>query len=479
MPAARLAWTRGSPAQQRVEPRVVRPRPAARGSRCRDPRRRARPRSRPSSRQFRQRRLLGEPLDAEVGPVHPEEQRRVGADRLPVVVDPRAVGGADLAQPRARLRHHVGHAEAAADLHQFAARHDDLPARRQRGQHQERRGGVVVDDDRGLDAEEALQQRLGVRVAMAAAPRLHVVLEVRVAGRHLADALDGRRRQRRAPEVRVHDDAGGVDHTAQRRAGGLPQDLAGAVFEPWPRPTRHPGWPRSPAASAVAEPGGGLAQRVHDGGAPEVAFERPDAVPQTQLFDRRDDAVIGHGSCRSRRSQDTITGGFGPAAASAGEPSRWHDERQDRPLNARAPAPTVPPGRRPSTGRSSASGPTWTCPRSRPTRRSRPSTRRCGPSCSATETRPFSITIVFPRSEGDEYEKAVALAKRSSEYQEVGPRRELPAPRPLLRRATSPGLRDLWAVVGGGHDVEVLIDDRPVPYARTLWLPLAWFLLFR
>jgi hypothetical protein len=25
----------------------------------------------------------------------------------------------------------------------------------------------------------------------------------------------------------------------------------------------------------------------------------------------------------------------------------------------------------------------------------------------------------------------------------------------------------------------VLIDDRPVPYARTLWLPLFWFLLFR
>jgi hypothetical protein len=32
----------------------------------------------------------------------------------------------DLDQPRARLRDHVRHAEAAADLDQLPARHDDL-----------------------------------------------------------------------------------------------------------------------------------------------------------------------------------------------------------------------------------------------------------------------------------------------------------------------------------------------------------------
>ena len=26
-------------------------------------------------------------------------------------------------------------------------------------------------------------------------------------------------------------------------------------------------------------------------------------------------------------------------------------------------------------------------------------------------------------------------------------------------------------------ETEVLIDDRPVPYARELWLPLVWFLI--
>ena len=40
-------------------------------------------------------------------------------------------------------------------------------------------------------------------------------------------------------------------------------------------------------------------------------------------------------------------------------------------------------------------------------------------------------------------------------------------------------LRDLFQIVGGSDATEVLIDDRPVPYARELWLPLVWFLIPR
>jgi hypothetical protein len=94
------------------------------------------------------------------------------------------------------------------------------------------------------------------------------------------------------------------------------------------------------------------------------------------------------------------------------------------------------------------------------------------------ETRPFSITIVFPRSEGERYEAAVTLARRASEYQELGRGEQFRHHARFFAKDVA-GLRDLWQVVGGGHDVDVLIDDRPVPYARTLWLPLAWFLLFR
>jgi hypothetical protein len=38
-------------------------------------------------------------------------------------------------------------------------------------------------------------------------------------------------------------------------------------------------------------------------------------------------------------------------------------------------------------------------------------------------------------------------------------------------------LKDLFQLVGVSDATEVLIDDRPVPYARELWLPLVWFLL--
>jgi hypothetical protein len=93
-------------------------------------------------------------------------------------------------------------------------------------------------------------------------------------------------------------------------------------------------------------------------------------------------------------------------------------------------------------------------------------------------SRAFSITITFPRFEGDDYAAAVALAKASADYEETG-RDEAFRHRARFRPREVEGLRDLWMIVGRLHEVDVLIDDRPVPYARTLWLPLCWFLLFR
>jgi hypothetical protein len=94
------------------------------------------------------------------------------------------------------------------------------------------------------------------------------------------------------------------------------------------------------------------------------------------------------------------------------------------------------------------------------------------------EARPFSITITFPRFEGDDYAKAVEIARRSVDYEETGKGDQF-RHRARYRPREVEGLRDLWAIVGRLHDSDVLIDDRPVPYARTLWLPLCWFLLFR
>ena len=89
---------------------------------------------------------------------------------------------------------------------------------------------------------------------------------------------------------------------------------------------------------------------------------------------------------------------------------------------------------------------------------------------------PFSLTVVFPAFEGDAYTRAVEIAKASAEYREMGTGAGF-----RHRARFFPGdaerLRDLYQLVGGIDRTEVLIDDKPMPYARELWLPLVWFLL--
>jgi hypothetical protein len=101
---------------------------------------------------------LGEPLDGEVGRVDAQDGAGLVVDRKRVVVDARPVRRPYFAQPRARLRHDVGHAEAAANLHQFAARDEHVAAARQRRQHQQRCCGTVVDDDGRFGAREPAQE---------------------------------------------------------------------------------------------------------------------------------------------------------------------------------------------------------------------------------------------------------------------------------------------------------------------------------
>jgi len=38
-------------------------------------------------------------------------------------------------------------------------------------------------------------------------------------------------------------------------------------------------------------------------------------------------------------------------------------------------------------------------------------------------------------------------------------------------------VRDLNELIAEVPHIEVLIDDRPLPYARELWLPLVWCLI--
>ncbi|MEP6914465.1 MAG: hypothetical protein ABJC89_02415 [Acidobacteriota bacterium] len=89
---------------------------------------------------------------------------------------------------------------------------------------------------------------------------------------------------------------------------------------------------------------------------------------------------------------------------------------------------------------------------------------------------PFSVSVEFPRFDGPDYPRALEMARAAAEYREIG------AGQALRHRARfypqdAKQLRDLFEVVGRFDASEVLIDDRPVPYARELWLPLLWFLI--
>jgi hypothetical protein len=93
-------------------------------------------------------------------------------------------------------------------------------------------------------------------------------------------------------------------------------------------------------------------------------------------------------------------------------------------------------------------------------------------------SRPFSITLVFPRLDVPEFDRALALAGASAEFRETGSG-AAHRYRARFRSSDAARLRDLFQIVGVSDATDVLIDDRPVPYARELWLPLVWLLLPR
>ena len=92
--------------------------------------------------------------------------------------------------------------------------------------------------------------------------------------------------------------------------------------------------------------------------------------------------------------------------------------------------------------------------------------------------RPFSITLVFPALDIPEFPRALELACASAEYRETGSGAERRY-RARFWSSDATRLRDLFQLVGASHATEVLVDDRPVPYARELWLPLVFMLIPR
>ena len=92
--------------------------------------------------------------------------------------------------------------------------------------------------------------------------------------------------------------------------------------------------------------------------------------------------------------------------------------------------------------------------------------------------RPFSITLVFPPLDLPDFPRALDIARRSAEYRETGAGATF-RHRARFWSADAIHLRELFEIVGRSDSTDVLLDDRPVPYARELWLPLVWFLIPR
>ena len=90
---------------------------------------------------------------------------------------------------------------------------------------------------------------------------------------------------------------------------------------------------------------------------------------------------------------------------------------------------------------------------------------------------PFSISLAFPAFEGEAYAKALERARASDEYTESDTNGGLMHRARFYPGARAVELRDLYQLVASVPGNQVLVDDRELPYARELWLPLVWFLI--
>jgi len=89
---------------------------------------------------------------------------------------------------------------------------------------------------------------------------------------------------------------------------------------------------------------------------------------------------------------------------------------------------------------------------------------------------PFSVSVEFPRFDGPAFGPAMDMARASDEFRELT-QGEVTRYRARFYPEKVHALKDLFEIVGHLDSTDVLIDDKPVPYARELWLPLLWMLI--
>ena len=84
-----------------------------------------------------------------------QQQRRARRERALEILEVDAIRRADFDQHRAAALENLGNAKAAADLDELVARDDHFASLRKRIEHEQHRGGAVVDDERVLRAGDA------------------------------------------------------------------------------------------------------------------------------------------------------------------------------------------------------------------------------------------------------------------------------------------------------------------------------------
>jgi hypothetical protein len=89
---------------------------------------------------------------------------------------------------------------------------------------------------------------------------------------------------------------------------------------------------------------------------------------------------------------------------------------------------------------------------------------------------PFSLSVEFSPFDGPDYARALELARAAAEFRDLGSDASL-RHRARFFPPDAVKLRELFEIVGRYDSTDVLVDDKPVPYARELWLPLMWFLI--
>ena len=167
--------------------------------------------------QFGRRHGVDKPERSEIARVDLQVGAGLLGRRGRIVAGVGPVRGPDLDQPRPRLAQHVRHPESTADLDGFSARDHDLLSGRHRRQHQKHRRGAVVHDQRRLCPGQRAQQPGDLAHAAAALIALRVDLQRHRVGCRRAHRLGGLRAHRRATEIGVDDDAGGIEDRREAR----------------------------------------------------------------------------------------------------------------------------------------------------------------------------------------------------------------------------------------------------------------------